>query len=81
MNKMTPRSRTNPHNRNENMNYQEEAQSKRSEQHSKQTTHEQGMMLNQVSCMTRLHGATHGKRCCIQEHHIKSSLNEAGNNT
>ena len=37
-------------------------------------------MLNQVWCKTRLHEATHGKRWCKQEQHIKASLNEAGNN-
>ena len=36
------------------------------------------MMLNQVWCNTRLQEATHGKRWCIQEQHIKASLIEAG---
>ena len=37
-------------------------------------------MLNQEWCMTKLYEATHDKRWCIQEQHIKASLNEAGNN-
>ena len=34
-------------------------------------------MLNQVWCMTSLFDATDGKSWCIQERHIKASLNEA----
>ena len=48
MKKTNQRSRTDPHNRNETGNYQEEATPERSKQHSKQPPHKHGMMCKQV---------------------------------
>ena len=54
--------------------------SRRSTQHGKHTTHKHDMIHNQAWCMTKLDEATHGNRWCIQDKHIKASLNEAENN-
>ena len=54
--------------------------SRRSTQHGKHTTHEQGMMHNKHDARQDYMKLLMARDDAKQEQHIKASLNEAGNN-